>query len=68
MYLVLSGYFGIMCVLLASTLYVLTPRIHFVAAYSTLQSTGLKSDDVSLGIPPACPGQGLDALGYLQDS
>ena len=32
------------------------------------RSTGLKSDDVSWGIPPAWPGQGLDAIGYLQDS
>ena len=33
-----------------------------------MQVAGLKSDDVSLGIPPAWPGQGLDAIGYLQDS
>ena len=62
------GYAGILWVLLASTSYELTPRIHFVAAYSTLQTSGWKSDDVSLGIPPAWPRQGLDAIGYLQDS
>ena len=33
-----------------------------------MQATGLKCDGVSLGIPPAWPGQGLDAIGYLQDS
>ena len=36
--------------------------------FSTEQLTGLKSDDVSLGIPPARPGQGYGRLGYLQDS
>ena len=49
---------------LVGTFHVLTP---FGAAF-TMQSTGLKSDDVSLGIPPAWPGQGLDAIVYLQDS
>ena len=29
---------------------------------------GPQHDDVSLGIPLAWPGQGLDAIGYLQDS
>ena len=59
-----NSIFDILCVLLASTP---TSTDPFGAAIP-MQPTGLKSDDFSLGIPPAWPGQGYGNFVYLQDS
>ena len=50
--------FDILCVLLASTVYSTDPFGFAIP----MQPTGLKSDDVSLGIPPARLGLGRDMV------